>query len=93
MIYDEAGRLYFDVLDIFKHLSQIIQNFAAKSRDCSFELVGKSFFHSGFGLPMRKNSTHPAMLSHVLMQYKDYDIWQRCTLRKTQCLRDCPSEI
>ena len=51
-----------------------LENFAAKSGDCSFKIVGKSFFQSGFGLAVRKNSSLTFKISQVLMLYEDYDI-------------------
>ena len=64
-----------------------LENFAAKSRDCSFKIVGKSFFQSGFGLAVRKNSSLAVKISQVLMQYEDYDISR--TLRQRWFLGQC----
>jgi hypothetical protein len=64
-----------------------LENFAAKSRDCSFKIVGKAFFQSGFGLAVRKNSSLAIKISRVLMQYEDYDISR--TLRHRWFLGQC----
>ena len=64
-----------------------LENFAVKSRDCSFKIVGKSFFQSGFGLAIRKNSSLTVKISEVLMNYEDYDVSR--TLRHRWFLGQC----
>ena len=57
------------------------ENFAAKSKDCSFKVVGKSFFQSGFGIALKRNSSFTAVISKALIQYKDYDIARKLRSR------------
>ena len=59
----------------------------AKSRDCSFKIVGKSFFQSGFGLALRKNSSLTSKISQVLLQHENYDIPR--TLKRRWFLGQC----
>ena len=81
--------LYFRKLQAFVSDYPTLENFAAKSRDCTFKIVGKSFFQSGFGLAVRKNSSLTFKISQVLMQYEDYDISR--TLRHRWFLGQCSS--
>ena len=79
--------LFFRKLQAFVSDYPTLENFAAKSQDCSFKIVGKSFFQSGFGLAVRKNSSLTIKISQVLVNYEDYDISR--TLKQRWFLGQC----
>ena len=66
------------------------QTFAAKRHDCSFKVVGKVFFQSGFGLALLKNSTLTARISEALIHYEEYDTSR--TLRHRWFVGKCSVE-
>ena len=53
------------------------ETFAAKSPNCSFKVVGKPFFQSGFGLALAKNSSLTVKISEAIVQYERYDVTRR----------------
>ena len=82
--------LFYRKLQAFVSDYTTLENFAAKSKDCSFKIVGKPFFQSGFGLAVRKNSSFTFKISQVLRQYEEYDISH--TLKRRWFLGQCSAK-
>ncbi|XP_028404763.1 glutamate receptor ionotropic, NMDA 1-like [Dendronephthya gigantea] len=70
---DAIRQMNSRTLQAFAWDQPTLENMVAKSRDCSFKIVGKSLFHSGFGFALRKNSSLTSKISQALLQYEKFD--------------------
>ena len=60
---------------------------AAQDPDCSLRVIGESFFKSGYGIALRKNSTWTSAFTQKILQYEKFDTFLELAHRwmKTSC--------
>ncbi|XP_028404593.1 glutamate receptor ionotropic, NMDA 1-like isoform X1 [Dendronephthya gigantea] len=84
---DAIKQLNSKTLQAFVWDYSTLTNFAAKSHDCSFKILGNSFFDAGFGVAVRKNSSLTSKISQALLQYETFDTSR--TLRHRWLMGQC----